>query len=244
MHVLSVTLTGIMHAVILAAGRGTRMGHLTDTTPKPLLRVASKTLLEHKIELLPDTITDVHIVVGYQGNLIENHLGTTHQGRALHYHQQHELNGTAGALWLLKDILTETFLVMMGDDLYAPEDIAQACTYPWAYLVQEHLETVSCSKGNTLVDMNGNLTDIDVAGVIEAPQRTTAGLYVLQPDVFQYRLVPKAPGSSEYGLPHTLVSVAKDFDIPVLPATNWLQITTPEDLLRAEQWLMHTQNNQ
>ena len=54
-----------MKAVILAAGKGTRMGDLSLETPKPMLKVLGKTLLEHKLDSLPDVIDEVVITVGY-----------------------------------------------------------------------------------------------------------------------------------------------------------------------------------
>ena len=55
-----------MQVVILAAGRGTRMGDLTSDTPKPLLKVKDKTLLEYKLDVLPDSISEVIFVIGYK----------------------------------------------------------------------------------------------------------------------------------------------------------------------------------
>ena len=64
-----------MFTVILAAGKGTRMGDLAKETPKPMLRVLGKTLLEHKLEMLPESITDVIIVVGYLKDKITEVIG-------------------------------------------------------------------------------------------------------------------------------------------------------------------------
>lgn len=229
-----------MYAVILAAGRGTRMNTLTDTLPKPLLQVAGKSLLEHKLDVLPDSITDVCIIVGYKGELIKEHLGTKYGPLRLHYVEQKELNGTGGALWLLQERLDSKFLVLMGDDLYTKKDIETCLEYEWAYLVEERRQKTDSTftGGNVIVDAKHTLQDIRVEECTDPIIRITTGLYVLQPTAFSYTLVPKAPGSTEYGLPHTLVSVAKDFPIHVLPSTAWMQVTRPEDIPEAETWLI------
>ena len=54
-----------MKAIILAAGRGTRMGNLTEEIPKPMLLYKGKNLIEYKIDILPEEINEVLIVVGY-----------------------------------------------------------------------------------------------------------------------------------------------------------------------------------
>ena len=110
-------------AVILAAGRGKRMLPLTDFLPKPLVDVKGKNLIEWKLLALPGTVTDIVLVVGYQGEQIRNFFGDTWQGRNIRYAEQKELNGTAGALWSAKDLLSGKFLVLMGDDLYDSSDI-------------------------------------------------------------------------------------------------------------------------
>src|ERR1700689_506521 len=108
-----------MQTVILAAGRGTRMGALTESTPKPLLEVAGKTLLEHKLDMLPYDVDEVIIIVGYLGGEIQKRFGGTYKDKHIFYVEQEKLDGTAGALWQARSVLEGQFLVMMGDDLYA-----------------------------------------------------------------------------------------------------------------------------
>ena len=62
-----------MQAVILAAGLGTRMGKLTKNTPKPMLKLDGKNLLEWKIERLPKEVDEVILVVGYKSEVIKKY---------------------------------------------------------------------------------------------------------------------------------------------------------------------------
>ena len=69
-----------MQAVILAAGRGVRMGALTESTPKPMLQIKGRTLLEYKLAALPEEVDEVIIVVGYLGGMIQSHFGGEYNG--------------------------------------------------------------------------------------------------------------------------------------------------------------------
>ena len=102
-----------MQAVILAAGRGTRMGGLTDTVPKPLLLVAGKSLLAHKLDALPSEVHEVIFVIGYQGQMIREEFGSEYGGRRVQYVEQEELNGTMGAVSLAKPLITGRFIVIL-----------------------------------------------------------------------------------------------------------------------------------
>ncbi|MEK7106611.1 MAG: nucleotidyltransferase family protein, partial [Patescibacteria group bacterium] len=116
-----------MQAVILAAGRGTRMGHLTKTLPKPLLEVSGKTLLEHKFDALPERIDEIILVIGYLGDMIKKRFGDSYEGKKITYVEQGPAHGTAGALWSAREFLRDKFIVMMGDDLYGKKDVERAC---------------------------------------------------------------------------------------------------------------------
>src|SRR3990167_6634769 len=115
-----------MQAVILAAGRGTRMRELTESTPKALLEVAGRPLLEYAFDALPEAVDEVILVVEYLGGSIHDRFGPDYFGKRLLYVEMEELHGTAAALWMAKDILSagggsasggqDRFLILPGDD--------------------------------------------------------------------------------------------------------------------------------
>ena len=63
-----------MQAVILAAGKSTRTYPLTLTKPKPLLKVAGKTIIEHNLEQLVGLVDEVFVVIGYKAEMIKEYL--------------------------------------------------------------------------------------------------------------------------------------------------------------------------
>jgi NDP-sugar pyrophosphorylase family protein len=228
-----------MQAVILAAGRGTRMGELTDEAPKSLLKVNGKTLLAYKFENLPENVTEIIIIVGYMADRIRASCGTEFNGIPIRYIVQEKLDGTAGALWRAKDFLKGKFIVMMGDDLYSKEDIVEASRYEWSELV----ETVEDERGGgeTVVDEKGNIVGVR-EGVHKGTWIVGTNMFVLDTRLFDFPLVPKAEGSDEYGLPQTIVPAAQSLGVAfkAVPATRWIQITSPEDLRSAEEALKKT----
>lgn len=228
-----------MKAVILAAGRGTRMQSLTDALPKPMLEVSGKSLLAHKIEALPDSVDEVVMVVGYQGEVIREAFGNSYAGKRISYVVQEELSGTASALWCAREYLTNRFVILMGDDLYAKEDI-EAClsVEGWAVLVKS--TDAMASGGSMVLDENRNVVAIEEGDHTGKVGVMNTNLFALDPRVFDYPLVPKAAGSSEYGLPQTVVAASALAEIPLhaIEATFWIQVTAPEDLPRAEEALL------
>lgn len=224
-----------MQAVILAAGRGTRMKGLTDALPKPMLAVAGKSLIEHKLDALPSSVDEVILVVGYQGDAIRAAFGDSFGRRSIRYAEQENLDGTMGALALAKPLLKDRFVVMMGDDLYAPEDIAAAIASPdWAVVV-ERTESMA-SGGKMVLDDAGRVVGIEEGDHTGTPGLMNTNLLALDTRIFDVPPVPKAEGSSEYGLPQTVLAASQALGIPLhaVYATRWIQITAPEDLSRAE----------
>jgi len=228
-----------MQAVILAAGRGVRMGDLTNDAPKPMLKVNGKPILEYTLANLPNEISEIIIVVGYKGEIIKSYFKDLYQDKKIRYVVQSELNGSAGALHSTKEFLHDRFLVLNGDDLYSKSDLEKfIANEPPAVLAKE-VEN-SGRFGVLKIDNNGCLLEI-----IEAPKENhgnlvNTGAYFLNKIFFDYPLVKKSTkiDEKEFGLPQTLATMAKDYKIKVVKAEFWHPMGYPEDILKAEKIMM------
>lgn len=209
------------------------MKELTESTPKSMLPVHGAPILAHKIDALPESIDEVILIVGYLGSVIHNYFGGEYGGRRILYvEQENPVGGTADALWQARDILHGKFLATNGDDLYATEDLQRCIETPeWAMLVIER--DVLGSGGEVVTENDGRIIDI-IEGTHEGAGLANAGAYALDERIFSYEPVPKAPGESELGLPQTILTAAKDVRIDAVRGTEWIQITAPDDLKKAE----------
>lgn len=222
-----------MQAVILAAGRGSRMGVLTHMLPKPMLPVLGKTLLEHKFDALPEEVHEIVLIVGYLKEVIIERFGESYKGKKLIYIEQENIvGGTMDALMQAKNVLREKFIVMMGDDIYAPEDIRAVLAHEWALLVARVPDT---SVGGRIVEDGGRVVDI-LEHSVSGEGFISTNLFTLDPRIFVHTPVPKAPGSTELGLPQTVLAASRASSIPlaIVQAARWIQITAPDDIVRAE----------
>ena len=215
----------------MAAGRGVRMGGLTENTPKPMLEIKGKPILAHKIEALPREIDEVVLVVGYLKERIMAHFGNSYDGRRIAYVEQKELDGTGGAINLARDILRGRFLVMMGDDLYAKKDIESVMKHDLAVLGLEVMDPERF--GIIKTDDEGAVVDIVEKPKIPGPALANIGLYILNEDFFNYPLV--GLGNGEYGLPQTMVQMKDKYMIYTEKASAWLPIGNPEDYKKAQE---------
>ncbi len=117
-----------MKAVILAAGKGTRMKELTQDVPKPMLKVQGKPILEHILEGIINTgIHEIFIVTGWQADVIESYFGDGSKWNArIAYGRQMVQDGTGKAPELAKNFIgVSPFLLTYGDILVKPETYAQ-----------------------------------------------------------------------------------------------------------------------
>lgn len=247
-----------MKLVILAAGKGKRMGEVSNHTPKPILKYKDKTLIHHKLEQLPEGIKEIIIVIGHLGEKIVEAVGHSYSNTTstrtstsyntdenlfipITYIKQEELLGTGHSLWQTKDAIGNSpFFVLMGDDLYAKEDLEKMIAlhtknHSWIALVQDIHEKMSAGK--CVIDENGLLTDIieDPEGKIEQNTMYTGGC-LLTPEVFNLPLVKIS--ATEYGLPQTFIQKERHQhglggkrNIDAVQASYWKRVTTPEDLV-------------
>jgi len=121
-----------MRAMILAAGRGERMRPLTDTTPKPLLNVAGKALIEYHLENIKQAgIQEVVINHAWLGETLEARLGDGHRyGLHIEYSREGEALETAGGIQRALPLLGDTPFVVINGDIWTDYSLASLPAEP------------------------------------------------------------------------------------------------------------------
>jgi dTDP-glucose pyrophosphorylase len=113
-----------MKAVILAAGKGTRMKELTQELPKPMLNVQGKPILEHILEgILATGVREVFVVTGFRAEVVEGYFGDGSRWKArISYGRQRVQDGTGKAPEPAREFVGDSpFLLTYGDILVTPE---------------------------------------------------------------------------------------------------------------------------
>jgi len=223
-----------MKAVILAAGKGRRMEHLTLDRPKPLIKIKGKTLLEYKLDSIKDFVDEVIIIIGYKGEMIKKYIGNNYKGMKIKYIQQKEQLGTGHAVKLARKFIDSRFLVILGDDLYAKEDIEECLKCNMSILV---------SKVNDPSKYGVVLTESDnVKNIIEKPKEfisdlVSTGVYVLHKDIFKEKVEKSYRG--EYEIVDMIANLAKKGrEIKCVTIKKyWIVLSCPEDVIKAEEFL-------
>ena len=109
-----------MKVVIMAGGKGTRIASVNSEVPKPMIPLLEKPILEHQIDCLKKQgYTDIILVVGHLGHVIRDYFADGSSfGVTIDYIVEDTPLGSAGALFLLKERLTEDFLLLNGDIVF------------------------------------------------------------------------------------------------------------------------------
>lgn len=226
-----------MQAVILAAGKSTRTYPLTLTKPKPLLKMANETIIEHSLNQLKGLAEEVIIVVGYKGEMIESFIGKKFGKIKISYVAQERPMGNADALKSAKKYIKGRFILMFGDDLYSGKDIGNMVKYKNAILAQKVLNP-QCF-GVLKIDKNIFIE------VVEKPKEfisdlVNVGCFVFEKKIFDYLEAVNLSQRNEYELTDAYNLMAKDEEINVVEVKDyWLPTGYPWNLLEANEFLMN-----
>lgn len=218
-----------MKAMILAAGRGERMRPLTDHTPKPLLKVAGKALIEHTIcQLVAAGFTDLVINHAHLGQQIEDYLGDgRNYGARITYSPEGEALETAGGIVNALPLLgKEPFLVVNGD---IATGFPYACLHnidvQLAYLVlidnPDHNP-----QGDFGLASDGKITNEGT------PKLTFSGIGLYHPDLFK----STPPGKSKLA-PLLRQAITENKVSGQYYPGFWMDIGTPERLAELDCYL-------
>ena len=233
--------TNITKAVLLAAGRGTRMRELTHELPKPMLQVQGKPVLQHIIEGLRDAgLTDFQIIVGWHGEVVRDFFA---DGSKLNTHVEYATqvvqDGTGKVIELARPFVgNDPFVLSYGDILIAPENYPRICTaLGGAEAVVSVKRNEDVTQGGA-VFVNENFELIDLHEKPKPGEPTSpwynAGIYAFRSTIFDYITKLERSTRGEFELTDAIRNLAlagnkvQAFEL----AGEWADVRDPEILAR------------
>ena len=228
-------------AVLLAAGRGTRMRELTADLPKPMIKVREKPILLHIVEGLQTAgIKNFLIIVGYHGDTVRNYFGDgTCFGLRINYATQVVQDGTGRVVELARDFVADSpFLLSYGDILVAPQNYQRLVD-----LADDAEAIISVKRGEDVskggaVFLNERMELVDLREKAEPSEASSpwynAGLYAFRPSIFEFtaKLQPSLRG--EYELTDAVRDLAQSGKkVKALEIVGeWADVRDPEILAK------------
>lgn len=175
----------------MAGGKGTRIASVNSEVPKPMICVDDKPILEHQIECLAkQNLTDIILVIGYKGEVIEEYFGDGSKfGVQIEYIKEEVPLGTAGALYFLKREIKKDFFLINGDIIF---DVDFHRFYQYHKLndgiatIFAHPNSHPYDSGVIVADKTGKVTK----WMTKEEKRTwykncvNAGIHILSPEIF------------------------------------------------------------
>ncbi len=246
-----------MKAVILAAGKGTRMRELTTDVPKPMLKVHGKPILQHIIEGLKSAgIHEFFIVTGYKAETIESYFGDGSKfGAKISYGRQVVQDGTGKAPELAKSFVgSDDFVLTYGDILVKPETYQQMLKR----FAAGNFSAVVTATGSEDVTKGGlNFFDKDfcLVKLVEKPNPSqieelrrdgwlkpgtiawyNAGIYIFKSLVFDFTAKLEKSPRGEYELTDAIIAMinAKHRIAGLEIQGRWVDVRDPEVLASLE----------
>lgn len=247
-----------MKAVILAAGKGTRMRELTSEVPKPMLKVQGKPILEHiLLGLLSAGIREVFIVTGFRAEAIESYFGDGSKwGARIVYGRQLVQDGTGKAPEVAKAFVGDSpFLLTYGDILVKPETYQQMVrrfeSEPFSGVI-----TVTGGEDVTKGGLNFFDDAFCLKRLIEKPSLEqveqlrregwlksgdpvyyNAGIYIFKPVVYDFTARLQKSPRGEYELTDAISAMVNTgHKLAGLEIQGrWVDVRDPEVLARLEQ---------
>lgn len=226
-----------MQAIVLAAGKGTRMRPLSNEVPKPMLSVAGQPITAHTAEAAVEAGADELVfVVGYGEEIVRDYFGSSYRGVPVSYVVQDEQQGTADAVHATKEHIDGPFAVLYGDNLYDPEGIERL--FDAAPSIAS-IRVANPSNYGVLTVADGAVTEITEKP--DAPQNdlVNAGAYVFPEEARDMLdVTPSERGERE--LTDVLDRVISEFNVSPITLDRWMDVGRPWELLEANEWKLGT----
>jgi dTDP-glucose pyrophosphorylase len=231
----------IDRAVILAAGRGTRMRELTADLPKPMIQVRGKPVLQYIVEGLRDAgVRKFLIIIGYRADAVQNFFGDGSRYKIdIEYATQVTQDGTGRVVELAKNFVAKSpFVLAYGDILVDPANYKRIVD-----LADDVEGLISVMRGEDVskggaVFVNERMELVDLREKTKPGEAASpwynAGLYAFRPSIFDFIVKLKPSPRGEYELTDAIRDLAQSGSkVQALELTGeWADVRDPEILAR------------
>ncbi len=167
-----------MDAVILCAGKGTRLMPLTENRPKPMIPIAGRPILEHIINKIEDFVDNIYLIVKYKKETIVNHFKNHSK---ITFIEQKEIDGTGYAVLMAKDYINDDFLVINGDIIF-DDDLKDIVNYKNAVALTEVDNPENF--GVVVLDDENNIIELQEKPKNPKSNLINAGIYKFEKNIF------------------------------------------------------------
>ena len=233
-----------MYGVIPAAGRGSRLGSLTDNRPKPLVDVAGKPLLRHVFDALEPHVDEFVVVIGYRGEQIRDRFGETSHDTPITYVEQAPRRGLAEALLRAQPAIDGPFVQLNADNVLRGNigDLLEhhRKTAADATLLVERVSRERARRGGVI-----EYEDDDVVGLVEKPTEppgrlSNTGCFAFSPRIFDGCRSISPSERGEYELADAITWLLdRGGRVECVTLDGWrVNVNTPADVRRAERRLL------
>lgn len=227
-------------AVLMAGGKGERLRPLTEKTPKPLLKVGEKAIIDHNIDrLISYGVKHISVTVNYLKEQLEEHFREPHGEVQVHTVREPKYLGTIGSIRFVDGFFNDTILVMNSD-------LFTNINYEDFYLhFKEHDAVMSVAAVPYIVSIPYGIFDLDgrnIQGLIEKPTYNyyaNAGIYLIKRSALDE--IPDDTFFNATDLIEQLISENKKVIRYPLNGT-WIDIGTPQEYDRARELIKHLHN--
>lgn len=224
-------------AVLMAGGKGERLRPLTEKTPKPLLPVGDKAIIDHNVDrLISYGIRHINVTVNYLKEQIEEHYKKPHNGILVKTVSEPKFLGTIGSIKYVPKFFSDTIL-LMNSDLFTNID------YEDFYLhFQQHEAEMSVAAVPYNVSIPYGILDLDgrnIHGLLEKPKYTyyaNAGIYIIKKRALEE--IPKETFYNATDLVEKLILEGKKVIRYPLNGT-WIDIGNPQEYQKANDLVKH-----
>ncbi len=215
-----------MDAVLLAAGLGTRLRPHTETTPKPLLDVQGRPILDWTLGALPASVDRLVVVVHYLADQVEAYLRRQTFFKDWVVVPQGTPRGTGDALRKCQThIQSDRFLVLNGDDLFGAADLAKLASCPGGGVIVQEVQEPK-KFGIAFLNADGTLEKLVEKPDLPPPQLANTGAYAFPRSVFRFEIGQSPRG--EYEITDYVSQLAAVEPFQVVRSTFWFPIGMEE----------------